>query len=173
MFAAAAALIIPSTLAAAPILAPPPPHFGPGVQPFVSVAPGQIALTHVRVIDGTGAAPVEDATILIDGAKIAAVQPAAAAIAPGYRVIDGSGETVSPASSGCTITCSTSPVPTSMRPALFEDLRLLPQMTFSAPRLYLANGVTTMRTTGSVEPYADLNVKARSTAARWSVRTWT
>jgi len=33
-------------------------------------------------------------------------------------------------------------------------------MTFSAPRLYLANGVTTMRTTGSVEPYADINVKA-------------
>jgi hypothetical protein len=34
-------------------------------------------------------------------------------------------------------------------------------MTFTAPRLYLANGVTTMRTTGSVEPYADLNVKAQ------------
>ena len=36
---------------------------------------------------------------------------------------------------------------------------LLPQMTFSAPRLYLAGGVTTMRTTGSVETYADLNLK--------------
>jgi hypothetical protein len=32
-------------------------------------------------------------------------------------------------------------------------------MTFSAPRLYLANGVTTMRTTGSVEPYTDLSLK--------------
>jgi hypothetical protein len=32
-------------------------------------------------------------------------------------------------------------------------------MTFSAPRLYLAAGVTTMRTTGSVEPYVDLNLK--------------
>jgi hypothetical protein len=32
-------------------------------------------------------------------------------------------------------------------------------MTFSAPRLYLAAGVTTMRTTGSVETYADLNLK--------------
>ena len=41
-----------------------------------------------------------------------------------------------------------------------DDPHLLPQMTFSAPRLYLANGVTTMRTTGSVEPYTDLNVKA-------------
>ncbi len=36
---------------------------------------------------------------------------------------------------------------------------VVPQMTFSSPRLYLAAGVTTMRTTGSVEPYADLNVK--------------
>src|ERR1700758_1280146 len=35
----------------------------------------------------------------------------------------------------------------------------VPEMTFSAPRLYLASGVTTMRTTGSVEPYADLNLK--------------
>ncbi len=35
----------------------------------------------------------------------------------------------------------------------------MPQMMFSAPRLYLAAGVTTMRTTGSVEPYADLNLR--------------
>ncbi len=33
-------------------------------------------------------------------------------------------------------------------------------MTFSAPRMYLAGGVTTLRTTGSVEPYADLNLKS-------------
>jgi imidazolonepropionase-like amidohydrolase len=40
-----------------------------------------------------------------------------------------------------------------------EPPELLPQMTFSAPRLYLAGGVTTMRTTGSVETYTDLNLK--------------
>jgi imidazolonepropionase-like amidohydrolase len=39
-------------------------------------------------------------------------------------------------------------------------------MTFSAPRQYLAAGVTTMRTTGSVEPYADLNVKAQVDAGK-------
>jgi len=33
----------------------------------------------------------------------------------------------------------------------FESPLLVPQMTFSAPRIYLAGGVTTMRTTGSVE----------------------
>lgn len=41
----------------------------------------------------------------------------------------------------------------------FDDPVLVTQMTFSAPRLYLASGVTTMRTTGSVETYADLNLK--------------
>src|SRR5438445_1882219 len=41
----------------------------------------------------------------------------------------------------------------------YEQPVLAPQMTFSAPRLYLAAGVTTMRTTGSVETYADLNLK--------------
>jgi imidazolonepropionase-like amidohydrolase len=41
-----------------------------------------------------------------------------------------------------------------------DDPLLVPQMTFSAPRLYLASGVTTMRTTGSVETYADLNLKS-------------
>jgi imidazolonepropionase-like amidohydrolase len=40
-----------------------------------------------------------------------------------------------------------------------DDPLVIPQMTFSSPRLYLANGVTTLRTTGSVEPYTDLNVK--------------
>ena len=40
-----------------------------------------------------------------------------------------------------------------------EPPLLLPQMSFSAPRLYLAAGVTTIRTTGSVEPYTDLNLR--------------
>ena len=41
----------------------------------------------------------------------------------------------------------------------FDPPVLAPQMTFSAPRLYLAGGVTTMRTTGSMETYTDLNLK--------------
>src|SRR6185437_10019581 len=32
------------------------------------------------------------------------------------------------------------------------------EMGFSFPRLYLANGVTSMRTTGSIEPYTDLEL---------------
>ena len=33
------------------------------------------------------------------------------------------------------------------------------EQAFSAPRLYLASGVTTMRTAGSLEPYTDINLK--------------
>ena len=40
-----------------------------------------------------------------------------------------------------------------------EPPLMVPQMTFSSPRLYLAAGVTTLRTTGSVEPYTDLNLR--------------
>jgi hypothetical protein len=36
---------------------------------------------------------------------------------------------------------------------------LVHDMPFSYPRLYLAAGVTTIRTTGSYEPYTDLAIK--------------
>ena len=96
--------------------------------------------------------------MLIDGPKIAAVQPASEAVPAGYRAIDLSGASVSQA-------WWDAQSPVLHRPAEPRRVRqgrgaaLVPQMTFSAPRLYFANGVTTMRTTGSVEPYADLNVK--------------
>jgi hypothetical protein len=35
------------------------------------------------------------------------------------------------------------------------------EIPYTAPRLYLAAGVTTIRTTGSLEPYTDLKVKSR------------
>ena len=64
-----------------------------------------------------------------------------------------------------------------MRPNLdsrrhFDDPVLVTQMTFSAPRLYLASGVTTMRTTGSVETYADLNLKRDIDAGKLPGRIW-
>jgi imidazolonepropionase-like amidohydrolase len=165
LLAAAAAIIAASTAPAAPVLAP-PPQLGPEVQAFVHVPPGQIAITHLRIIDGTGTAPAEDATLLIDGPKIAAVQAANAAIPPGYRVIDGSGETALPGIVGMHNHMFYIARPNIDASGHSDDPLLVPQMTFSAPRLYLANGVTTMRTTGSVEPYADLNVKTQIDAGQ-------
>jgi imidazolonepropionase-like amidohydrolase len=159
MFAAAAVLALASSARAAPVLAPPPQQLGPDVQPFVHIPAGLIAITHLRIIDGTGAAPLEDRTLLIDGAKIAAVQAPDAPIPAGYRTIDGTGETALPG-----LVAMHNHLYYLQRPNLdaaghFEQPIIIPQMTFSAPRLYLANGVTTMRTTGSVEPYTDLSLK--------------
>jgi len=47
----------------------------PGVQPFVAVDAPVIAMEHVRVIDGTGAALREDQTIVIAQGKIRDVGP--------------------------------------------------------------------------------------------------
>src|SRR5262249_23210117 len=80
---------------AATVLAQPASRFNPGVQPFISVSDPVVALTHVRVIDGTGAAPVEDQTIVIDHGKIAAVG-ASVAIPQGARRMDLAGHTVIP-----------------------------------------------------------------------------
>lgn len=166
MLAAGIAIVITASAVAAPVLAPPPQQLGPDVQPFVSVPAGRTALTHVRIIDGTGSAPLEDSTILIDGPRIAAVQPASAAVPSGYRTIDLTGATVIPGLVGMHNHMFYIARPNIDASGHFDDPVVVPQMTFSAPRLYLANGVTTMRTTGSVEPYADLNVKTQIDAGK-------
>ena len=79
LFATAAAVLVGVSASAAPVLAP-PAALVPELQQYVKVADGKIALTHVRVIDGTSAAPSEDQTVLIDGSRIAAVQSASAAV---------------------------------------------------------------------------------------------
>ena len=158
--AALAALLAPAASRAGPILAPPAAP-GPAVQPFVRVPAGKIALTHVRVVDGTGAPARDDRTLLIDRDRIVAEQPAAAPLPAGYTAIDLTGHTVLPGLVGMHDHLYYIARPDLDERGHSEPPLLVPQMTFSAPRLYLAAGVTTLRTTGSVEPYADLNTKAR------------
>ncbi|MFL5236619.1 MAG: amidohydrolase family protein, partial [Rhizomicrobium sp.] len=147
-----------SAASAAPVIAP-PAQPGPDVQPYIHVPAGQIAIIHLRIIDGTGAAPVEDATLLIDGAKIGAVLAAGAPVPAGYQTIDGTGETALPGLVGMHNHLFYLQRPNIDAAGQSEQPIIVPQMTFSAPRLYLANGVTTMRTTGSVETYTDLALK--------------
>ncbi len=54
------------------------------------------ALTHVRVIDGNGGAPLEDATVVIRGNRIAAIQSSTAALPADAKVEDLHGDTVMP-----------------------------------------------------------------------------
>ncbi|MGH9504056.1 MAG: amidohydrolase family protein [Terriglobales bacterium] len=130
------------------------------VKEFGRVCAPRIILTHVRIVDGTGAAAVEDQNLVIEGGKIAAIQKGADAVASAdMAVLDLHGYTVIPGIVGMHDHLFYIVRPNLDSRRHFDDPVLVTQMTFSAPRLYLANGVTTMRTTGSVEPYADLNLK--------------
>jgi imidazolonepropionase-like amidohydrolase len=121
----------------------------PAVQAFVKIDKPVIAITHVRVIDGTGSPPRENQTVVISGGKIATVGPfASTAVPKGAHVLDRDGATVFPGLVG-------------MHDHLFYPAGggIFHEMARSFPRLYLAAGVTTIRTTGSLEPYTDLEVK--------------
>jgi imidazolonepropionase-like amidohydrolase len=147
-----------SSALAAEVLAPPSPA-GPAVQPFVKIQPGPIALIHARLIDGTGSPETLDRTIVIDGGKIAAVLPAGAPTPAGAQVIDLTGKTVIPGLVGMHDHLFYIARPNLDAAGRSDEPILAPQMSFSAPRMYLAAGVTTLRTTGSVEPYTDLELK--------------
>src|SRR5213075_3332666 len=91
--------------------------------------------------------------------RIAAVQPASAGVPVGYQTLDLAGASVIPGIVGMHNHLFYLQRPNIDAAGRSEEPLIVPQMTFSAPRLYLANGVTTMRTTGSVEPDTDLNLK--------------
>jgi imidazolonepropionase-like amidohydrolase len=130
------------------------------VHKFVAYDDAVIALTHVRVIDGTGAAAVPDRTVVLREGKIASVTDGTAPVPAGARVIDLTGRSVVPGLVGMhdhlMYTASINFDEDDKIPA---PGFLVTELAFSAPRLYLASGVTTMRTTGSIEPYTDLNIR--------------
>src|SRR5579863_1854880 len=128
----------------------------PEVQAFVKVKGPVVALTHVRVIDGTGAAAREDQTVVINRGKIEWVGDASAASVPkDAQVLDLHGYTVIPGLVG-------------MHDHMFYPMGngIFGEMAFSFPRLYLAGGVTTIRTTGALEPYTDLELKKEIDAGK-------
>jgi imidazolonepropionase-like amidohydrolase len=136
------------------------PELSKTVQEFVRVRGPKIVLTHVRIIDGTGAPAVEDRNVVIEAGKIAVVEKGSdVAVTTDTTVLDLHGYTVIPGLIGMHNHLFYIERPNLDSQRHFDNPVLIPQMTFSAPRLYLAGGVTTMRTTGSVETYADLNLK--------------
>src|SRR5690348_2015249 len=125
------------------------PQPAPSIKDFIRVQSPVIALEHVRVIDGTGAPAKADQTIVISGGKIAAIGDSSSVQVPSYaNKMDFTGYSALPGLVG-------------MHDHLFYPTggALYHDMPFSFPRLYLALGVTTIRTTGAVEPYLDLEVK--------------
>ena len=118
-----------------------------------------IAIEHVTLIDGTGAAPRADQTLLIDHGRIAAIGADGAVTIPaGTREIDGSGKTIIPGLVGMHEHM--------FRPASVDGPFIGNEMFVSFPPLYLASGVTTARTAGSMDPYGDLGIKREIEAGR-------
>src|SRR5216683_728462 len=123
----------------------------PDRQQFIRVEAPMVALAHVRVIDGTGAAPREDQTIVISGGKVQSVGPSTTATVPaGAQILDLKGYTVLPGLVGMHDHMF---FPMGGNPPMYSN------MGSSFPRLYLALGVTTIRTAGSVAPFTDLEIK--------------
>ena len=125
------------------------PQLSQAVRGFVKVDAPVVALTHVRVIDGTGGPAKEDQTVVIRGGNIADVGDAARVKAPdGATAIDLTGKSVIP---GLVMVHEHLYYPTG--PGVYG------QLGGSFVRLYLAGGVTTMRTGGNVNGFMDLKLK--------------
>ena len=112
-----------------------------------------VALSHVRVIDGTGARTKDDQTLVIESGRIRAIGDTAdVKVPPSARLLDLSGRTVIPGLVG-----------------MHEHLFYQYQPPDSGPRaaraehafakLYLASGVTTIRTAGTLDLAADMRIK--------------
>lgn len=128
----------------------------PQVRGFVSVDAPVVALTGAKVIDGTGAPVRDNQTIVIrDGSIVAVGAAGSIAVPEGAEVLDLSGKSVIP---GLIMLHEHMFYPAGQ--AAYN------QQEYSFPRLYLAGGVTTMRTGGSRDPYGDLNLKKAIVAGR-------
>ena len=135
------------------------PAFAGGTDTFVRPLAPIVALTHARVIDGTGAPGRDQQTVVIEGGRITAVGDAARVKIPaGASTLDLAGRTLMPGLVG-------------MHDHLFYQLQppgtllaVPAQRTFA--RLYLANGVTTIRTAGATDFDADARIKQRIDAGQ-------
>lgn len=142
-------MALPLLFAVLALAAQAPQELSPGVKSFVTVDAPVFALAHVRVVDGTGAPALEDQTIVIAEGKIQAIGAASStSIPPEAEVFELRDYTVIPGLVGMH-----NHIFYPAGPAHYNTLE------FSAPRLYLACGVTTIRTTGSLEPYTEINLK--------------
>jgi imidazolonepropionase-like amidohydrolase len=121
--------------------------FAPAVKQYVKIDAPAIAITHVRLMDGSGTPAKNDQTIVMRGEKIVDVGNTGSVTIPAdAQTIDGTGKTVIPGIIG------------------LHDHMYYGGMAFQGatyPRLFLSAGVTTIRTTGSVDSYQELNLKRR------------
>src|SRR2546426_10469077 len=112
-----------------------PDSLAADVRQYVAVDTAVVALTHVLLVDGTGATPKPDQTIVVRDGRIAEVGPAASVqVPPGTRSMDLGGSTVIPGLVG-------------MHDHLFYTAAggRAVQMSYTGPRLYLGSVGTALR----------------------------
>lgn len=131
----------------APVTAQDRPALQAGAAAFVAVEEPVVALTGVHLVDGTGGPPRADQTVVLRGSRIEAVGPARTTPIPGgARVLDLPGHTVIPG------------LVQLHEHTYFGGVRRTLPLTTGAG-LYLAFGVTTAMSAGSMFPYHELNLK--------------
>jgi imidazolonepropionase-like amidohydrolase len=136
-------------LATRPLQAQRPDSLGEEVRKYVALDTTAVALTHVLLFDGTGGPPRPDQTVIIQKGRIAQVGPAGSTKVPEGAVgMDLNGHTLIPGLIG-------------LHNHLFYTAAggRAAQMSYTGPRLYLASGVTTIRTAGGRSPYAEINLR--------------
>ena len=124
---------------------------------FIRVTSDSVALTHVRVIDGTGASAKDDQTIIIQSGRIRDIGDSNSISLAGIaQIMELRGYTAIPGLVG-------------MHDHLFyavppgnEFREMLP----SFPELYLAAGVTSIRTAGALDIRAERRMKERIEAGK-------
>jgi len=129
----------------------PRPQLSSQAREFVKVDAPVVVLTHARVIDGTGAPARQNQTIVIRDGRIEALGDSSRVTAPaGANIIDLTGKSVIP---GLVM----------LHEHLFYPVGpgVYGQLGMSFIRLYLAGGVTTMRTGGNLNGVMDITLKQK------------
>ncbi|MBS1654233.1 MAG: amidohydrolase family protein [Bacteroidetes bacterium] len=124
------------------------------IQPYIDYKQDTIALTHCYLADVIHKKVLSDQTIIISHGIITASGNASTTKIPaGATIVDCTGKSVLP---GFVLLHEQMYYPAMSVSPYYAHFKQLP-VTF--PRLYLACGVTTIRTTGSLEPYSDISLK--------------
>src|ERR1700752_5316003 len=138
-----------AVVTAAAVLLAAQPQYGDAVRGFIKIDAPVIALTNARVIDGTGAPARANQTVILKGGNVEAIGDSSRLTPPaGATTLDLSGKSVIP---GLVMVHEHLYYPAG--PGVYG------QLGESFIRLYLAGGVTTMRTGGNVNGFMDLKLK--------------
>jgi len=122
----------------------PPQKITEALKPYVSVSAPNIFLENALVFVGDGKFPLPNHSILLSGEGISAIGPIGSITPPkGAHIIDLKGYSVIPGIVG-----------------LHNHTHMpgVSLMKYTAPRLYLASGVTTIQTTGSAHALGEIEL---------------